>query len=107
MKRKWKWIMIGFFTLIFIGAAFLYLIPPNPDTIVCARIKKGMTENQVVAILGKSGGWQESPESVTKHWSGKRGFIHVDFDLMGTVMEVTYSRYDGTVLEHIRDWLSW
>src|SRR5260370_29491556 len=92
MKRKLAWMMVGFLTLVG-GGAFLYFTRPEPDAISpgnCAKIRKGMGEEEVRTILGGPpsgsyfmGGVPGLNISFVAVWEGKRAVIGVEYDRAG------------------------
>ena len=112
MKRKLVWVCLLVSPLV-IGGTVLFLLPRDPITQAnCDRIKQGISEAEVVAILGREKdeewGWVQ-----LHHWIGPSGIIMVDFvgantpsDLIVQRAWFTPSRPE-TMLEKIRNWLGW
>jgi hypothetical protein len=97
-----------------IGGSVLVLLPRDPITQAnCDRIRQGMSEAEVAAILGRekdeTWGWGQ----LHLWWKGARGTIRVDVAQVGNMPEPSYAVLSAwftpsppqTVLEKIRDWL--
>ena len=97
-----------------IGGSVLVLLPRDPITQAnCDRIKQGMSEAEVAAILGRekdeTWGWGQ----LHLWWKGARGTIRVDVAQVRNMPEPSYAVVSAgftpsppqTVLEKIRDWL--
>ena len=113
MKRKLAWICLLVSPLL-IGGSVLVLLPRDPITQAnCDRIRQGMSEAEVAAILGRekdeTWGWGQ----LHLWWKGARGTIRVDVAQVGNVPEPCYAVLSAsftpsppqTILEKIRDWL--
>src|SRR5262245_32408628 len=89
MKRKLAWVCLLVFRLV-MGGPVLFFRPRDPITQAnCNRIKQGMSEAEVVAILGRhkdeAWGWGQHH----LFWKGARGTIQVDVEV-GNIPEATY-----------------
>jgi hypothetical protein len=96
--------------------------PPFIDRAHCDRIEKGMTQEEVEAILGGPPGkytnknivlldlrsWRPAGERL-ETWTGDEGVAEVTFDEQGAVVSSAFEKgweYRGpTVIERIRTWL--
>jgi hypothetical protein len=102
--------------------AYLFRDPINPST--CERIQEGMSEPEVIAILGRpcdselrylrgapplmrEGASSEACPITEKTWNGPTGRIAVDFDDNCRVERVTcfFADNDNDLLPKIRRWL--
>jgi hypothetical protein len=112
MKRKLAWVCLLVSPLV-IGGGVLFFLPRDPISQAnCDRIKEGMSEAEVVAILGREKdevwGWAQLHHS----WIGARGTIMVDF-FAATPSTIFVRRASfrpsppQTTLEKIRGWLGW
>lgn len=95
---KWVWLVI--LLLVVVAATALILLPSDritPST--CARINNGMTEDEVVSVLGRLPDHQyhpwdkfpflQPPPEIApeweKCWEGQSGDIFIQFDAKGLV----------------------
>jgi hypothetical protein len=109
MKRKLAWVCLLVSPLV-VGGTVLFLLPRDPITQAnCDRIKRGMSEAEVVAILGreKDDAWGWGQHHL--FWKGARGTILVDVVIPGPLCLVQSASFTPTppqtMLEKIRDWL--
>src|SRR5687768_6279009 len=121
-RRKVGWVVLACGTFAFLAAAVLFpFFREHVTKTNYLRIKPGMTEREVVAILRRPAD-REIPVVygdigglvTRKRWLAKRGWIHsihVDFDSQGRVCNSGYYRweYEGerihpTPLDRFRDW---
>jgi hypothetical protein len=135
MKRKLKWMAVVLAVLVMGLGAALFLLPRDRITRESwERIRLGMTEKEVEAILGEPGKnmkdffegiiiegkipykvkgnpFQEGESSVYgKIWLGRRGIMAIDFDLDWQVTRKTFREAhsaDPTLIDNLRDWLGW
>ena len=109
MKRKLAWVCLLVSPLV-IGAIWL-LYPRDPITPAnCNRIKSGMTDKDVEAILGTHSdrAAPKTPNTNMLAWKGSRGTIYVEFvDLGKTVGAGAWfvQSEPKNLRERIRDWL--
>lgn len=114
MKKKLAWICLLASPLVF-GAVVFFLLPRDAITQGnCGRIKRGMSEKEVEAILGrKKDGELVLDGSFTADqtfdcWEGSRGTIIVVMDI-GDLTLVYNARFlpsePRTFLEKFRNWL--
>jgi hypothetical protein len=128
LNRKW-WLCLGGFVLL-VGAAFLALWPITPRHCITEenlnKIGMGMTEDEVVQILGAPAGDYSTgkhlyhPELIggparvysgrlaCKEWVGDEGKIRVCFEASGRVFVAYHSgvfRQEQGVLDRLRRWL--
>ena len=116
MKRKLGWVCLLVSPLVLGGAAFFL---PDPDPITqanCARIKAGMTLNEVCDILGKA-----PPDCIeggsfggSALWTGARGRISVSYtgpfwidpqNETPRVSNAVFTPDSRTILDKLWDWL--
>jgi hypothetical protein len=134
MKRKLKWLAIVLaVSLLGFGTA-LWLWPRDRITAESRqKIRIGMTEDEVVEILGGPGmnheeylhhrrdfeiegpeldepEWGVPDWEMGKTWIGRRGLIRINLDQEN---RVSWKGFDGvrwnngSILDRLRDWLGW
>jgi len=106
MKRKLVWVCLLVSPLV-IGGTVLFLLPRDPITQAnCDRIKQGMSEAEVVAILGREKDELQWGWFLT--WKGPTGSICVHFptgDRRIVRSAVFRQSQPKNILEKLRDWL--
>jgi hypothetical protein len=107
MKKKLAWLCLLVSPLVLGGAAFC-LSDRDPITKAnCDRIKEGMTEKEVVAILGRK--WDvEASLGGDRHafqWDGSRGTIDVRMEKAVVDSAFFMPGPPQTVFEKVIDWL--
>jgi hypothetical protein len=138
MKRNLKWLAIVLAVSLLGFATALLLRPCDRITLESwQKIRIGMTEDEVVEILGSPGispeefflqynrlgqppleteARMEEPEGKggvgdrSKFWSGRRGFIVIELDQDKHVRWKGFrgGRWiNGGILDRLRDWLGW
>jgi hypothetical protein len=122
--RKRKWLFVGIVTATVACAvpvvAYLFRDPINESA--CERIKEGMTEADVIRILGRpcdylnyyeaktqdasDGDWKVLERGERKFWHGPAGKVTVDFeDKTGTVQGVWFRENENSLWLRVRRWL--
>ena len=130
MKRKLKWMAVVLVVLLLGTGVAFFLWPRDKITREsCAKVRIGMTAEEVEAILGKSG------KTYTEHladfaglenlmgepirgpclnpnatfWLGRRGIIEITFErnLVANKIFLWIGPANPTFLDRLRDWLGW
>ena len=105
MKRKWIAIVIVLALAGALAISLPVLLPPTPGVTYAnfSRIEKGMTREEVVAILGKPNLWDDKD---TWAWRGdEEDEIDIDVDRTGCVSRVAWNEIldERTAWEKLRD----
>ncbi len=108
---RWSLGLIAALVLIVLATPVAGITPDR-----CARIRPGMTQDQVEAILGAPPGWydgitglrylgssSDSKGPMGMEWAGDRGSIEVIFDGSGRVFLASF--YRGEATGHDWKWL--
>ena len=105
-KKRLVWVCLIVSPLL-LGGALFCLCERDPITQAnCDRIKKGMTEKEVQALLGKKADYSFSyvPLGLTHCWKGSRGRIEVQMTPF-FVDHAVFTPDSRTILEKIRNLL--
>ena len=114
-RKRLAWVCLLVSPLV-IGGVVLVLLPRDSITQAnCDKIKKGMTEKEVEAILGREKDWVDefaAPSKVVTYfvWQGSRGTILVGIaDPIANpplvVDAIFWKSSPQTVLEKLTNWL--
>jgi hypothetical protein len=123
MSRRTRRLLLLLLAVAVLAVPSGYLLLPSRDARItwanCAKIKKGMTEQEVEAILGPPGNytgwphgeppfyWYERPAE--KYWFGEEALIRVSFDPVERTVCFAESHPSSSVYKDRRgrllDWL--
>jgi outer membrane protein assembly factor BamE (lipoprotein component of BamABCDE complex) len=104
-KKLWIGVALMVAIIVVMVIALPVLLPPTPGVTYAnySRIEKGMTREEVVAILGRPNLWDDKD---TWAWRGdEEDEIHVDVDRTGRVDWLAWNELgdDRTTWEKLRD----
>lgn len=114
MRRR-VLVSLGLLALVLLaGAAVLLLAPRDPLAIAAAQICEGMTEQEVVATVGRPPdmpgfvrpmtNWRGTPGGGL--WVSERHWLSVSVDAEGRVVSISLRPAGApTLLERVRGWL--